>query len=162
MSMIVGIDPGLSGAMVGVVGGALAFSFELPVLGSSKARDYDVRLIATLMSTKFETDTTIMLEEAVGWKGFKAGRSLGRFQGIIEGIVAARPIPGWKLRIVRPQQWQKTMLAGTNSKLPSKARAKIAAQREFGAIGVDARSEGEIDAALIALYGWRQGCLVTA
>lgn len=154
--MIVGIDPGLHGAVVGIADGKGVFSFEIPTVGDSKARDYDVGELAARMRSFFMDETTIYLEEAIGWKGFKAGRSLGRFQGIIEGIVAAHPTTGWKLRIVRPQLWQKAMLAGTNSKLPAKARAKIAAQREFGAVGIGDKTEGEIDAALIALYGQRQ------
>jgi hypothetical protein len=64
-------------------------------------------------------------------------------------LVAGRP-----LQIVKAQTWQKVCFEGTDAKMKTKERARIASDRLFGAQIADF-GDGPRDAALIAWWGMR-------
>jgi hypothetical protein len=86
--------------------------------------------------------------------------SFGKDVGRIEGILLALNIP---FKAVRPQAWQKVMLAGVSGS-DTKVRALKAAQSLFPGVELLASSRskiphsGIVDALLISEYARRQSC----
>lgn len=144
--MIVGIDPGLNGAIVFL--GERPSQYRMPRIGP----DFNANGIAALLGT--EIAPTVVLEAAqhvrLGPRGImpKPTSVLYRCQGIVEGVCAAIGVP---LILVPPRKWQAAMLGKTE-----KGKTKDAARLAAGRLWPNERlPEWAIDAALIAEYGRR-------
>jgi hypothetical protein len=148
---IIGIDPGLSGALAMFTGDEIRMA-KIPVIGSGKGRAYDLRGIYSLVQG-LPTQPRIYLE---GFASFGLGTSA--VHSLVRCITAfemSALVLGVPITVVAPQTWQKVMLANIEPKdLKPKAKAKIACERLWGAQTAK-WSEGQRDAALIAEYGRR-------
>lgn len=151
---ILGIDPGLNGAMAQWDGSELTL-LEVP---TAKARTRGREVLWTtlngLWDEKFFWAEHVFMERVAARPGqgvssmFKFGLVFGGFHG----IVAAKLLP---LTLVTPTVWKKAMgVAGT-----SKEGAVIRAAELFPAYATDFRGpkggikDGVAEAALIAYYG---------
>ena len=109
--MIVGIDPGVQGAIaVMLATGEIEDVFDMPTLKDGKKTLVDcVGLINIL---KFLCRPTVVLESVNCRPGqgvssvFSFGRSLGRIEGVIHSL-------GLPMEFPTPQRWKKVVLEGT-------------------------------------------------
>lgn len=151
MSAYIGIDPGLSGAIVGLDDEVRMAA--MPVLGSrAKDRAYDLRGIFELVGSLSRTDTIVLEGFASFGLGTSAVHSLVR---CITAFECAAMSHGVRIVVVPPREWQGVMFKNIEPKdLKPKAKARIACERLWGAPTAK-WTEGQRDAALIAEYGRR-------
>lgn len=163
--VIVGIDPGLKGALVAIESGRkVLFSHPMPLIGGKEIDLAEVR--ALLVSAKeraerLQVPVTVVLEKVRSrpGQGVVSMFTFGRGLGMIEGLVAGLSMP---IQQVTPQAWVKELHEGIDQKLSAKARSMLVVRRLYPDLNLLAtpRSkklhDGLIDAALIATYGLRK------
>lgn len=146
--IVVGIDPGLTGAAAKLVDGELIDVFDMP--------NYDGRVDARELSLRLRewgTPYMVVIEDVHSMPGqgvsstFKFGRSVGA----IEGVIGALSYPHTRLT---PQRWKQKMGLVGKDKDASRGMA-----RELWPIYADQfarkKDDGRADAALIA-EAWRR------
>jgi crossover junction endodeoxyribonuclease RuvC len=152
--MIVGIDPGASGAIAWLSDdGHLVTVEDLPVAKVKVGKTMRSRMLPAALAAMLvqRRPAAVFLEEVqpMGTNGSIANFSLGKSAGLIEGIVAGLGIP---LTMVRPKDWQKHYGLSGGDKGSSRARAM---QIWPGSVDSFARvkDDGRAEAALIGLWG---------
>ena len=171
--IIVGIDPGVSGALAvmrldqqgfpdgrgGTTDEARSHDIELipmPTMKDGKARNslalHDLEDIIRAWTGDVFVTIEMLQPMPMDKGGTLANYARGRSPGVLEALCIAH---GLSYQLVRPQVWQKEMLAGVQGD-DTKARSIIAAQRLFPKVNLK-RSErsrrpddGFADALLIA------------
>ncbi len=156
--LIVGVDPGKSGAIV--ILGEIAVPCTMPVLTAAKGRvEYNLAAIRVILARDaiehvfIEKLQPMPLEKG----GTIANYNRGAASHLLIGICVGLKIP---FTLVAPQTWQKVMLAGTPGG-DTKQRSILAAQRLFPTVSLLASErcrkphDGIADALLIAEYGRR-------
>lgn len=154
MSRIIGIDPGLSGAVAVLTGSDSLIVIDMPTMtvernGKSK-RQVSASELADIFSNFNSNDTHVYVEKvsAMAGQGVTSVFSFGRSFGMIEGILAAYKLP---VTYVPPATWVKAVGRG-QGKDASRARAMELFpnnQADFKRVKDDGRS----DSALIAYWG---------
>ena len=154
MSRIIGIDPGLSGAVAVLTGSDSLRILDMPTVtvernGKSK-RQVSASELAEIIYTLKSDDCHVFVERvgAVSGQGVTSVFSFSRSFGMIEGILAAFKLP---VTYVAPATWVKAVGRG-QGKDASRARAMELFpnnQADFKRVKDDGRS----DAALIAYWG---------
>jgi crossover junction endodeoxyribonuclease RuvC len=156
MSVIAGIDPGLSGGLFLLDPGhpSSGEAFDLPVhlltRGGKKKREVDIQGLLGMLSRPL-THAFVELAGAMPGQGVSGVFAFGKCFGVILGVLAAREIP---ITLVPPAQWKRA-LAVPKAKDGARARASQlfpAAAHQWRL----AKHDGRAEAALIALYGLRQ------
>jgi len=154
--VIVGVDPGKEGAIVRLYPSEVQV-VPMPLIGG-KRPEYDVPAIrrGLLLADHvfIEKMQPMPLEKGGTIANYNRGFCMGLFIGLCSAV-------GRPFTLVRPQEWQKTMLAGLPGE-DTKQRSILAAQRLFP--DVDLRrtprckklSDGISDALLIAAWGQRR------
>jgi len=161
----IGIDPGLSGAVVAVddaVDSPIVYWRDTPTVQLAKGkvkRDYAVTEMRKLLQ-QLPGGATVFLEQQQAFPGqgvsstFQTGRGFGLWEGLLAGQAC------FPYETVRPVAWQRVMLAGVNGE--GKARSLLRAGQLFPELpltrprGRKPCMDGRSDAALIALYGLRR------
>lgn len=133
--LVVGIDPGLDGAVAGIhLNGALAFLTKTPTIlkkaGSSK-RLYDVGAMARLLSVPDIIMIALEKAQAMPGQGVSSMFSIGLGFGLWQGIIVARAIPH---TIMHPRTWQKLICEDVPG--DTKAKAIQAAGRIFPSVSL--------------------------
>lgn len=149
MSLILAIDPGLSGAVALVEDGALRAVFDMPVMGAAGKRFVNGAMLAHLIRKSGTPDIAIIEDvHAMPGQGVVSMFTFGESKGVARGVVAALGIPE---RMVRPAVWKKDMGLGTDKE---KARM-LAIGRWPGCAEHFARKKdhGRAEAALLAIWG---------
>lgn len=170
MITIIGIDPGLSGALAVIRGGEVLLLFKVPTIKSGRHHEYDEQAMRAMLlehvvySSKLPsyekivtTHAFIERAQAMPGQGVTSMFSIGLGFGTWRGLLAALQIP---YQIVHPRTWQKTMLADVN-KDDTGAASIIVAHRLFP--GVELRKSARCtvddhnmaDALNLAEYGRR-------
>lgn len=169
---IVGIDPGLSGAVVAIDNAcALLGFFDCPtnkLSTKSAKRDFSERrmidglrqLLAKTGITKDRTQIWIEKQWAQPRDGKTGAFKNGCGFGIWRAICAAE---GYQYSLVAPRTWQKPMLSGVSGD-DTKKKSIARAEQLFpsletvitGPRGGITLLDGRSDASLIAAYGLRQ------
>lgn len=158
--MIVGIDPGLTGAVAFI-------SFDAPplVLGvrdtpsfllNGKRREYDVpgllRMFTSGIGVTHRIDHVFVEKQGTRpEQGVASVFKIGLGMGLWEGILAAFGIP---YTIVPPQVWQREMYQGAVN-AEGKERSLLIASRLWPHIEIPKTRHDRADALLIAEYGRR-------
>jgi crossover junction endodeoxyribonuclease RuvC len=141
-----GIDPGRNGAFAIISQDGLIVE-PMPTL----PQGIDLNLVREWLAAN--NPDIVYLEEvhAIFKASASSTFSFGRYFGALEGMLHGLKIP---YILVQPKVWQKLVHEGIHAKKDMKAkdRSRLAASRLFPGMKM---SEGEMDAALIALYGWR-------
>lgn len=159
--VILGIDPGLDGALVTLgTDGRLLEWLDMPTLPTGKAgkRDIDLRALAHYLTERATWPAYVFCEQLQSMPGIsrQACFSMGRSEGVLLGILHAARMAH---ELVRPQQWQRVMLAGVGGTGKGRSLAKAAALYPNLPLVDGGRRrkprDGRADAALIATYGWR-------
>lgn len=151
---IIGVDPGKTGA-VAIID---SMGVELIKMPLTKEEDINFDELADIICDH-QQDARVFIEKvhAMPKQGVSSMFTFGMGYGALLGIVAAHRLP---LYLVRPQQWQKVMLAGVTGE-DTKARAVLAAKLlhptiDFlGSPRAKKPHSGKVDALLIAEYGRR-------
>lgn len=156
-SLVIGIDPGASGAIAffDPEAGTLAVE-DMPVVeimrGGKTKREVSPHLVAFLFETRARVEKIggVVLEKvgAMPGQGTSSMFAFGRSVGMIEGVVAGLQLP---LTHVTPQAWQKA--AGVrDGKDGSRARA-VELFPAYASLFARKKDDGRADAALIAWWG---------
>lgn len=159
MTLFVGIDPGLSGALAFLSGEELDV-LAMPTLTISKAkgtrRILDLTALAGIIDdkTKNAARVSVFIERvaAMPKQGVASMFSFGESYGAIKGIVAANFLP---LTLVTPVTW-KGKLKVSRNKDDARYRASQLMPR-FAHLWTRRKDDGMAEAALIALYGQNYG-----
>lgn len=113
MTTIMGIDPGVSGAVVMVSESEQArpwvLAQDMPTIEVRGRRHVDCHKLVRLLRSGFPyKPDMVVLEHVQGVQGTGATSafSFGRSFGLIEGVVSAL---GYRLTLVRPQLWTKDL-----------------------------------------------------
>ena len=163
---ILGIDNGISGAMVMLEDNRVIGRLVMPTIPApnGKGNEYDIATI--LMALDSWKPERAVIERAQAMRLGSEGQvqgvvstfNIGKNYGIMLGILAAK---GIAYEVVHPKTWQKMLFDGI-AKDDTKAASAIVAQRLWP--GVDWRAterckkphDGLTDAACIAEYGRRR------
>lgn len=151
--IILGIDPGLSGALALYDTSEQTVEvFDMPVLdlvrNGKKKREVSAQALANLLAATTIKAAFVERVNAMPGQGVTSVFSFGRSTGIVEGILAAYDIP---TTLVTPQAWQKAVgqRAGKDG---SRERAMQLFPAQVG-LFQRKKDDGRSDAALIAYYG---------
>lgn len=153
MTYRIGIDPGVSGAIV-LLDDKLqpAEWLRMPVMKEGKASRVNAsELVRYIDAWRFNNDLTAYVESvhAFSGQGVTSCFNFGHSAGVIAGVLAALEIP---TVMVTPQKWKKrASLIGTEKDASrSKAILRWPKWRELDKIGA---GQAYADAAFIAVYG---------
>ena len=151
--IILGIDPGLSGALALYnTSDQTVEVFDMPVLelvrNGKKKGEVSAQALANLLAGRGIKAAFLERVNAMPGQGVTSVFSFGRSTGIVEGILAAYDIP---TTLVTPQAWQKAVgqRAGKDGSR-ERAMQLFPAQADLFQRKKD---DGRSDAALIAYYG---------
>jgi crossover junction endodeoxyribonuclease RuvC len=155
--MIIGIDPGLSGALFFMDpsspanGEAVDLPVHLLIRNGKKKRELDVAgLIGILTSDRLD-HAFVEQVNAMPGQGISSVFAFGKCYGVILGVIASHSIP---LSLVPPVSWKRA-LGVPKAKDGARARASQLLP-EAAAQWCLKKHDGRAEAALIALYGARQ------
>lgn len=151
--MIIGIDPGQTGAIAILRNGSEVEIFDYP--GDERALQEIVRKISV------PTVAILEYQQSMPMQGVSSTFALGVNYGIWLATLAAR---GWPVRIVRPAVWKKCLgypakvlgQAAAKRKQESKAYSLTLARRLYPAAAkylARAKDHNRAEALLIAHYG---------
>jgi crossover junction endodeoxyribonuclease RuvC len=157
--MLVGIDPGLSGAVAVLDDdGRLVALHDTPTLTLRVARGtrqaYDLPGLVALVQPYARDSVHAILEEsqAMPGQGVRSMFTTGLGFGIWLGILAALQIPYTR---IRPADWKRALgLLGKD-----KEHARLRAQQIFPRADLRRKKDhGRAEAVLLAWYGWQCLC----
>jgi crossover junction endodeoxyribonuclease RuvC len=153
--MIVGIDPGLAGALAFLdpaISTVETFDIPTHVLarGGKQRREIDIAGLIGILAVRRVDHAFIEAVGAMPGQGLSSTFSFGKTYGIVLGTVVSRNIP---ISLVAPVKWKRAMGVG-RSKDGCRARASqlLPAHADQWRLR---RNDGRAEAALIALYGAR-------
>jgi crossover junction endodeoxyribonuclease RuvC len=110
---IIGIDPGLGGALVIMTPTASYYPAyqTMPTIGAEKGKILNLGVIIELLSLWNNGTVAVYLENvhSMPQQGVASSFKFGRGLGQVEGICAALNLP---VHYVTPQAWKKLILAG--------------------------------------------------
>jgi crossover junction endodeoxyribonuclease RuvC len=154
--IILGIDPGLSGALafLDTKTGMIAVE-DMPTVtvmrNRKEKREVSPQLVAAIVIKRHVEAAFLEKVNAMAGQGVSSVFSFGRSAGIIEGVLAAFDIP---TTLVTPQTWQKAMgVRGGKDGSRERAMQLFPAGAELFQRKKD---DGRSDASLIAKYGATQ------
>lgn len=161
MGYVIGIDPGLDGAVV-VLSTALATEdswfalLDTPTLTvagkSGKRREYAASEMMRFLRGFTNVHALIENVHAMPGQGVRSMFSMGYGVGLWTGILAGLEIPFDR---VSPQRWKKVLMDGMGH---DKDAGRLRAQQVFpkhAELFARKKDDGRADAALIAEYGRR-------
>jgi|TARA_B110000444_G_C18573616_1_gene470587 crossover junction endodeoxyribonuclease RuvC len=123
---IIGIDPGLSGAIAILEDNKIKELFDMPVMpdGKKNKRQLNSALLVKLIKNSIKNlDDTVMIVEQVNampGQGVTSMFNFGQTFGAIKGICAALGLP---IFFVRPAKWKKHFELINSSKDASRTKA---------------------------------------
>lgn len=154
MTLILGIDPGLSGAIAAINLNGSIDLYDCPVLKVGKKSAYNPAGMAMLLRQYQESYPLLLvgLEKvhAMPGQGVCSTFCFGEGFGIWLGILASLNLPH---ELITPQAWKKAMMNGQGSK--DKDASRLVAMRLFPEVGNQLqlkKHHGRADALLIAEF----------
>lgn len=149
--MILGIDPGVSGAIVAIQSGQPIEWMRMPAMKDGKSSRVNGHALARFIADLPEPVARAYVEavHSMPSQGVASSFNFGHSAGVIAGVLAALEIP---VVMVTPQSWKKR--AGLIGKGKDDARVMAIRMfpkwRELDKIGA---GQAYADAAFIAIYG---------
>ena len=123
---IIGIDPGLSGAIAILENNIVLNIFEIPVMseGKKNKRQLNSAMLVNLLKENINNDeeVVVVVEQvnAMPGQGVTSMFNFGQTFGAIKGICAALELP---IYFVRPSKWKKYFELINSSKDASRTKA---------------------------------------
>ena len=153
---ILGVDPGLGGALAFLDSGGALEIFDMPVhrlkRGGKAKREIDRYELARIVDAHGPVAHAFVEQVgAMPGQGVTSMFQFGRSLGIVEGVLSAGFIP---TDYVAPRKWR-VGLGVRAGKDGSRARASALMPGHAG-LWTRVKDDGRAEAALIALYGQRQ------
>tara|TARA_B100000780_G_scaffold185613_1_gene130356 strand:- start:1472 stop:1963 length:492 start_codon:yes stop_codon:yes gene_type:complete len=151
---IIGIDPGLSGAIAILEDSKIKELFDMPVMpdGKKNKRQLNSALLVKLIKDNIQNleDTVMVVEQvnAMPGQGVTSMFNFGQTFGAIKGICAALGLP---IFLVRPAKWKKHFELINSSKDASRTKA-IEMYPSFSEQLSKKKDVNKSDAILIARY----------
>ncbi len=151
---IIGIDPGLSGAIAILEDSKIKELFDMPVMpdGKKNKRQLNSALLVKLIKNSIKNleDTVMVVEQvnAMPGQGVTSMFNFGQTFGAIKGICAALELP---IFLVRPAKWKKHFELINSSKDASRTKA-IEMYPSFSEQLSKKKDVNKSDAILIARY----------
>lgn len=157
---IVGIDPGLSGALAVIEDGGdhIVDCIDMPTLalkrGRKNKRELDHVELALAMLRLCDGASAVFVErvQSMPGQGVSSSFAFGRATGIVIGLSAAQQVP---LHEIAPVKWRRLVGLASGS---GKDAARALCKRNWplsAPLWSRVKDEGRADAALIALAGLR-------
>lgn len=153
---VIGIDPGVGGAVAVIVESLEVEVYDTPVLTVRKGKkggirhEFDENAMAYLLQKltySFDCVAAIEKVHSMPDQGAASGFSFGEGFGIWRGILAALNIPR---DYITPQRWKKVMLDGMGK---DKDASRLRAKQLFPSVDLSlVKHHGRADALLIAEY----------
>ena len=150
--MTIGIDPGISGAVVALENGAPVEWLRMPVMsGGGKSRRVNTAALAAWIADRAPAAAFVEAVGAMPGQGVASMFTFGRAAGAVDGVLGALGVP---VTYLTPQAWKRA--AGLIGKDKDAARGR-AVQIWPAWRALDKKGEGQAlaDAALIAWAGGR-------
>lgn len=153
MSYVIGIDPGISGAIAVFRDGKLESVVDMPTVEIASGKTIKRHISAATLRNILELDmyqfSHVVIEKvgAMPGQGVTSMFNFGRSAGIIEGVVAALRMPH---TYVTPQTWTKAV-----GRAAGKDASRMRAMELFPSkaeLFKRAKDDGRADAALIAYW----------
>jgi crossover junction endodeoxyribonuclease RuvC len=153
--MILGCDPGLSGALFFLEpGAATGEAIDLPVhvltRGGKTKRELDIVQLISILALRRVNHAFLEQVGAMPGQGISSTFAFGKTFGIILGVITAHSIPR---TLVSPIRWKRALQV-TKSKDGCRARASQLLPEAANQWKLR-KHDGRAEAALIALYGAR-------
>lgn len=154
---IIGIDPGINGAISAIKGNKIILLEVCPKIKTGNRHEYDVTEMAKLIKSMLRYNPKVYLEKvhAMPKQGVTSMFNFGKGYGVWIGICAALKIP---FHLIMPNHWKKKMLYGTDK---SKGASIMMVKQLFP--DVDLRPgrclkdhDGLAESILIGVYGGMQ------
>lgn len=152
MSLIIGIDPGASGAVAILENGKLIEVWDMPTVqvlaGKSVKRRVSPEMLAAELRNWAAGTAFVEQVNAMPGQGVSSMFAFGESLGVIRGVLAGLAIP---CHLVPPARWKKAVgvNAGKDGCRAKAAQMWPAQAGEFARVKDDGRAE----AALIAYWG---------
>jgi len=152
MSCVIGIDPGVSGA-IAIVTGSTVDCHDMPTVevnGRRHVCPHGLRqILGECVVVRGQEITAVVLEHVQGVQGTGATSafSFGRSFGLVEGVVAGMRLP---LVLVRPQAWTKAL--GVSRDKGDHRRAAANLWPAHATLFARAKDDGRADAALLCRW----------
>ena len=124
--IVVGIDPGLSGAIAILENNKVLNIFDMPVMAEGKKNKRQLnsaQLVSIIKDgTKPESEIAVVVEQvnAMPGQGVTSMFNFGQTFGAIKGVCAALELP---IYFVRPSKWKKHFELINSSKDASRTKA---------------------------------------
>jgi len=151
--MIIGIDPGCSGAIVVMTaGGNYVAHLNMPTIKvGTKSRVNGAAVAAFVRETVGEFSCHAYLEQvgAMPGQGVSSMFTFGHAAGLVEGVITGMGIP---LTLVTPQAWKKHAGLIGSDKDAARSRA-VQLFPELRVLDQKAKGQAVADALLIGRYG---------
>lgn len=147
---ILGIDPGMSGAIAWYDGAELIV-WNMPIHPKEAGgNDLDIHKLYRTISQNVPDHC--FLEKTTPMPGVsgKASYSMGKSEGALVGILVALFVP---YTLVRPAQWKKEMACPADKNLSRQRASQLLPA--YAHNWDRKKDDGIAEAALIALYGWQ-------
>jgi len=152
MTLVLGVDPGLSGAICRYEAGSIPTIYDMPTLaltrGGKNKREIDAHKLVDML--RYADHAFVEYAGAMPGQGVSAVFAFGKTYGIILGILAAVDVP---YTVVAPRKW-KTALQVPAEKDGARARASQL-MPSAAHLWPRVKDDGKAEAALISLYGWQ-------
>lgn len=156
MPTIIGIDPGLSGALfIWGIKDQPSISYDMPThaveRGGKKKRELDRTALAAMLRGWGSPVAYVEQVGAMPGQGVTSMFSFGKSYGTVLGILAAYEIPTFH---VTPQAWRKALQVR-----PGKDGSRLRASElmpQLAGMWPLKKHDGRAEAALIAYYGLQQ------
>ena len=151
---IIGIDPGLNGAIAILENNKVKKIFEMPVMseGKKNKRQLNSAQLVNLLKSNIESneETVIVVEQvnAMPGQGVTSMFNFGQSFGILKGICSAMQLP---IYFVRPAKWKKYFNLINSEKDASRTRA-IEIFPYFSSNLSKKKDSNKADAILLASY----------
>ena len=147
MSIIIGVDPGLTGAISFFNDGGLVDVIDMPIMAMGKKNQLNPYALTKALSEYTIRKAVIEKVGAMPGQGVASMFNFGMGYGVIQGVCAGLGIP---IQLVTPQKWKKN--AGLIGK--DKDNARTLAQQMYPDASLSRKKDiGRADAILIARFG---------
>jgi crossover junction endodeoxyribonuclease RuvC len=155
MRSIIGIDPGLAGGLAALTPDGLDLCV-MPTVAAGSKRQYDERALVDWLTPHAIARAHVFIEavHAMPKQGVASMFTFGAGYGLLRGICAGL---GLSYELVRPQEWQRALLAGQPRGSEYLVASRLWPTAEWRASErCRTPHSGLVDAALIAEFGRRK------
>lgn len=147
---ILGVDPGHTGAIAYYDGTELLI-WDMPIFEKEKGHDLDIHALYKIFKEASAEKAYIEKTTAMPKISGKAAYSMGKAEGALISLCVALALP---YTLVRPAQWKKEMSCPAEKDLSRQRASQLLPQ--YAHNWDKKRLHGRAEAALIALYGFRE------